>query len=153
MNQMEILDLENLMSEHPEVNKLETVAESSNVVFDDSLEEFLLDTQSDINLLPESDEEQPVEPFLYVDRLTANEIDVYKKDHLFVRHSRECNGEIQLCIMLDGEFVVLGWVKAELRTFLLIKKLCEARDIYICAGGERQKVLVSHLSHYLLEEA
>lgn len=153
----EVLDLSDLMADHAEtMAKSEDSVSSSELEFDDELEQFLNDTQEEINLLPEEPiDEKPILPFLFMDRVTVQEIDVYNKGGLFVRKPEggQPDKEMQLCVCLDGEFVVLGWVKVSLRTFLLIKKLCSTRKLFIRADDNlEEEITMEHLSSsYLLE--
>lgn len=147
-----------LLFEHQEltqesVYKEEEIGEDLSV----ALDRFIEDTAEpcsvdDMNTV--AYKEICVAPFLFLDKVTATEIGIYKRNEIFAEDTAitEDPELMDLGVRIDDEFIKLGKVRCGLKLVTLIKLICPTRNIFLKLDDTNEILLgQAELSAYMLE--
>lgn len=145
--------LEELLKGHLEESEqeLRSTYVEKEVELTKEVEKFFKLTEEEFQLIPTTKEEELTYPMCFVNRITAMEIELYKREQIFVESAQE--GSMNLAVDFDGTLTVLGRVMPGLRTFLLMKRICPTREISIALDENTiKRVDPEDLSVFLLED-
>lgn len=147
-----------LLLEHQELTQ-ESVYKEEEIGEDLSaaLDRFIEDTAEpcsvdDMNTV--AYKEICVEPFLFLDKVTATEIGIYKRNGIFMEDEEitEDPELMDLGVRIDKEFIKLGKVRCGLKLVTLIKLICPTRNIFLKLDDTNEILLgQAELSAYMLE--